>query len=115
VAQFPCSICGKRYKGAQNAAYPALIHSGTASRKYCRYCPSCWAVFREYVEYRLTPAEMEIDFAGCRQCGAEVATYAAFVTLYAADSDREDFWGRFCAGCAQREAAQALLGTELAL
>jgi hypothetical protein len=114
MAQFPCSYCGQRYKGAQQTYYPALVHATLTIREKRRACPDCFAHVHEWVERTLVPADGQSLNApeDCMACGGELdGRIAVFLTIYAAGEDRDDWWGQICGGCVP-EAGNALFGAQ---
>ncbi len=110
VAQFPCTRCGKRYRGPQQTLYPAIVDGADADRAKVRLCQDCLREVGAWMEQRMLPAEAPDAVTLCSACGTPDPTLAVFVTLYRAGKDREDWFGRLHDGECRVAVQDALFG-----
>jgi hypothetical protein len=98
---FPCSFHGAFFKGAAQAAYPALVQGTESERAHLRLCGDCFSVFLTSCEDQLTEAiEGErpptADQRVCVMCAGSPAPAALFVTLYPSGAAPRNFFGAVC-------------------
>jgi hypothetical protein len=113
MALFPCDEHGARYRGAQQTAYPALVHGVDQFRAKRRLCPDCFGAVIGWCLANLTDAAVDdLPNDGCALCNADETDYGVFVTLYAKGNERQDWFGRVCRPCAEGAVAMALFGSQ---
>jgi hypothetical protein len=107
---FPCDHHGQRYRGSQQTIYPAIVDKQLAERKKQRLCPECFAEAHAWCAKHLVDVEADVEESDlCHLCDA-AGELLVFVTAYAANADRQDFYGRLCKGECQTTARVALFG-----
>jgi len=101
VAFYPCSAHGTMYRGAAEAAYPAIVEGGASDREHLRLCHEC---FEDYLvgcrdslsEVIVGAKEPANGKRACYVCSAPGAHAAIFVTVYPKGSDERQFFGAVC-------------------
>jgi len=97
MARFPCSRCGKMYRGPQQTAYPAVVTSGATYQERLRLCPDCLQEVVMDTAWSLADPE-DLRKLPCGICGAADTPVAIFCTYYENHQERKDLYGRLCAG-----------------
>lgn len=96
MAMFPCQIDGKRYTGAQNTVYLAVVLGAEADRLRLRVCRQHYENIEAWCREFLVSAASDGDPSMCACCSSEDLETAIFFTLYGNHDDRRDFYGRLC-------------------
>jgi len=89
------------FKGAAEAAYPALVFANEAERTHLRMCHDCFVSFVETCEEHLSEvidgAEPQpSDKRVCCMCGGAAGRTALFVTAYPRGEEPRQFFGHVC-------------------
>jgi hypothetical protein len=97
MALFPCDFDLKRYQGAQQTMYPAIVNRSESNRRRLRLCPLHFADYLSDLETHAQDAYDETDsnqLLRCQQCHEPVldTQHQFFVTVYAKGDERADFW-----------------------
>lgn len=108
----PCDRCGSRYRGASQAAYPALLKGTYALRAHLRLCPDCALIYQAYLVEHLVDALADELPSTCLACNAVDTSFAVFVTVYFTSSDRHDMYGRACQDCVNTGELDVLFATQ---
>lgn len=110
MAQYPCSICGQRYRGPQQTMYVAFLNGSASVREKSRMCPDCMDAADSHIAKYWLPAEIEGEWAKCAVCGSAQPQLACFVTAYPAHAERQDWFSSLCSTCCLAQAVPVLLG-----
>lgn len=109
----PCSLCGKRFRGAAQAAYPSLLHSSIRSTSHLRLCDACFKQLVDQLnDWFVNYDEDDSGSNACPQCGKngqDQGDPVLFATLYPAGAERWDAMGLVHSGCAQALASNLRL------
>jgi hypothetical protein len=110
MAFYPCTVCGKRYRGAAASLYPALVRHTETIRGRVTVCPDCREPIQAFLSNGVT--ELTIDSSqelpeltpcpGCHE-PTLAGDWRLFVTSYLDKSERTfyaDVHGECCAGVA---------------
>ena len=98
---FPCSVHGAFFKGAAEAAYPALVIGAESEREHLRMCHDCFTQYEANCEERLAEAVVgqkppANDQRLCLMCGGKAGRANLFVTLYPKGEEFRNFYGALC-------------------
>lgn len=98
---FPCSAHGAMFKGAAEAAYPALVFANESERTHLRFCHECFTSFLATCEERLEEVvdgakPQSADKRLCCMCGGAAGRTALFVTAYPRGAEPRQFFGHVC-------------------
>ena len=97
---FPCSKHGDMFRGAAQAAYPAIVEGQESQRSHLRLCDGCFADY-------ISAAEASLNEVGngnpppngewlCCVCGDQDAQLRVFITTYPRKSEPRQFFGGLC-------------------
>lgn len=114
MAQFPCDMCGQRYHGKQQTAYPAIVNGTYAERGKRRLCPRCLEQLTEWISDHLVGSQDPEPVELCFECAKPEPELAVFLTLYRDGADREDWYGRVHSEPCRPHARMALFGSATA-
>ena len=99
----PCSACGLFFKGAAQAAYPALVFGAESERKHLRLCPPCFGDYLEKCQESLSEAVVGnppgLTIGHCVDCSDAPGRTALFVTVYPSKEEPRQFYGLVADGC----------------
>jgi hypothetical protein len=89
------------FKGAAEAAYPALVFGNDSERTHLRLCHDCFATFLEECQERLTRVVYGAKAPGkptevCCMCGGAPGRTKLFVTAYPKGEEEQQFFGAVC-------------------
>lgn len=106
MAMFPCSQCGRRFKGKSSTVYVAYSVGSDMERQRLRLCPDHASFVRQLVSPNEVPldddgSELDVDFP-CLTCGSQAErenSRQLFVTAYWPGEERRDYWSSLHAGC----------------
>lgn len=98
---YPCSGHGAFFKGAAEAAYPALVSGVASDRAHLRFCHDCFVQFlarceEALVEVRNGTRADTVTERVCCLCGAAAGRTAVFVTAYPKGEPERRFFGGVC-------------------
>ncbi len=118
MALFPCDLGNHRYRGAQQTIYPALVNGSEAYRRKMRLCPAHFEIRVDALSSRAAFAQIdfyEANEAKCLVCQETVSDSAwqFFATVYAARSERLDYWALVHDHCAPTVRAEWHLEPEV--
>lgn len=106
MALFPCTLCGARYPGASQAAYPSVVTNGSRWGAHLRLCRGCFDSVQEKasrfgIVFDDDPAQLLQMGLQCTVCDELIDGEAAvlFVTAYPHKSERWDATTSLHIGC----------------
>lgn len=107
MSQYPCDVHGRRYFGAQETAYLALVRGTNRLSRRLRLCPTDMEHLLDLDGHGWVSTESDDAPSAepvCSSCGrdteAETPAWAFFATVYRRKSDRVDYFGEYCVDCA---------------
>jgi hypothetical protein len=117
MAYTPCDVDKKAYTGRGVSIYPAILHGMDELRKKRKICPEHWAGLQDRTGVYLAPIVDGEDFpfsntnvcTRCQQAHEADGLAGVFLTVYVANAERQDFFGRVCGHCYDDVASDLLL------
>jgi hypothetical protein len=105
MAMYPCDVDNRRYAGAQQTIYPALVDGTSSSRRKLRLCAWHFDALVDKLEKNAKTDQVEFGAPSllmCLICAKEVtdSEHQFFATVYAYKQDRRDFWAPVHESCA---------------
>lgn len=107
VSQYPCDVHGKRVVGRLDWAAAAIVYRGSRRSRKMRVCGPCLDNLFSTLGSSWILASTESEDPGpsvCNSCQLPQRTggeyHAFFLTCFRHGQEREDWFGAYCADCA---------------
>lgn len=102
MGMFPCSGDRRRFRGAAQHAYPAIVNGQDSERAHLRLCPDCWGLYTATCSRILTRVDYDSEAADapakCIECGTASDLFPVFVNTYPKGQEEVDYFGHVCGG-----------------
>jgi len=111
----PCTGCHLRFVGPASTCYSTILDGRLKFEAVSKFCAVCWSALETQllqVDAEIKP-DVSFDYTAeqpCFVCHESVknrSPQSLFATVYAARSERRDFFASLCSGC--RAPAEVLL------